>query len=83
MNMSHFKAVRSQDNDRQAELDQLTDPWLTCPVQSTVICDGRVGRVVNSWARIRVVKFVDGLIEEVPLDRCREICTWEWNRIGA
>lgn len=83
MNTSHCDAMRLQENYRQAELDQLTDPWLTCPVGSTVICDGQAGCVVSSRARIRVVKFADGLIDEVPLDCCREICAWEWNMIGA
>ena len=72
-------AMQSQDNERQTNLDQETDPWLTCPVRSMVTCQGRVGRVVDSRAKIRTVRFADGLIEEVPLRSCREQCAWEWD----
>ncbi len=63
------------------DLGQEADPWLTCPVRSTVVCHGQVGRVVDSWARVRLVEFEDGSIEEASLADCREILAYQWKSL--
>lgn len=71
--------IARNENENGQEQSQAVDPWLTCPIRSMVDVRGRAGRVVGSWDRTRVIRFDDGLTEEVPLRSCREVCVWEWN----